>query len=477
MREYLLTVLITAAVTYLLTPLVRRVAVAVGAIHAARDRDVHTEPVPLLGGLAMYGGLAVGLLVAAQIEPLRTVFVDSRMEAGLLLAGGLIVMVGFIDDRWGLNAISKLAGQVAAGGILVWSGAEVSWLPAPGGATLVLTSDQATALTILVVVATINAVNFIDGLDGLAVGIVGIGAAAFFLYYYTLTKKLGLDEQTGPALASAVLAGVCIGFVPHNFYPARIFMGDTGSMLLGLLLAYAPISSIASLDPAVLTSPAAYQGGALDRYPEILPLILPAAILVIPYADLLLAVVRRTRAGMSLFAPDRKHLHHRLLDIGHSHRSSVLIMYLWAALFSGIVVGLSITKTPLFVFAVATAAAVLALLLMSMPRLRWWERGGRPAPGAAHAGPQPFSRRGAATAQHPRPARLTRTAPLSGTARHFYRAAGWVGVHCKVHGAAPAEPAERAGERPAVACVTYRLWPTGPFVTVGDPVSPSYGSL
>jgi UDP-GlcNAc:undecaprenyl-phosphate/decaprenyl-phosphate GlcNAc-1-phosphate transferase len=390
-REYLLTVLITAAVTYLLTPLVRRVAVAVGAIHAARDRDVHTEPVPLLGGLAMYGGLAVGLLVAAQIEPLRTVFVGSRMESGLLLAGGLIVVVGFVDDRWGLNAISKLAGQVAAGGILVWSGAEVSWLPAPGGATLVLTSDQATALTILVVVATINAVNFIDGLDGLAVGIVGIGAAAFFLYYYTLTKKLGLDEQTGPALASAVLAGVCIGFVPHNFYPARIFMGDTGSMLLGLLLAYAPISSIASLDPAVLTSPAAYQGGALDRYPEILPLILPAAILVIPYADLLLAVVRRTRAGMSLFAPDRKHLHHRLLDIGHSHRSSVLIMYLWAALFSGIVVGLSITKTPLFVFAVATAAAVLALLLMSMPRLRWWERGGRPAPGAAHAGPQPLA--------------------------------------------------------------------------------------
>jgi UDP-GlcNAc:undecaprenyl-phosphate GlcNAc-1-phosphate transferase len=390
-REYLLTVLITAAVTYLLTPLVRRGAVAAGAIHAARDRDVHTEPVPLLGGLAMYGGLAVGLLVAAQIEPLRTVFAGSRMESGLLLAGGLIVVVGFVDDRWGLNAVSKLAGQVAAGAVLVWSGAEVSWLPEPGGATLVLTQDQATVLTILVVVATINAVNFIDGLDGLAVGIVGIGAAAFFLYYYTLTKKLGLDEQTGPALESAVLAGVCVGFVPHNFYPARIFMGDTGSMLLGLLLAYAPISSIASLDPAILTSPAAYQGGALDRYPEVLPLILPAAILVIPYADLLLAVVRRTRAGMSLFAPDRKHLHHRLLDIGHSHRSSVLIMYLWATLFSGTVVGLSITKTPLYLLAVATAAAVLALLLMSMPRLRWWERDRRPAPGAAHASPQPLA--------------------------------------------------------------------------------------
>jgi UDP-GlcNAc:undecaprenyl-phosphate GlcNAc-1-phosphate transferase len=388
MREYVLTVLVTAAVTYLLTPLVRRGAVAVGAMHAARDRDVHTEPIPLLGGLAMYGGLAAGLLVAAQMEPLRSVFAGSRMAAGLLLAGGLIIVVGFVDDRWGLNPVSKLAGQVAAGAVLVWSGAQVSWLPYPGGGTFLFTPDQATALTILVVVATINAVNFIDGLDGLAAGIVGIGAAAFFLYYYTLTKRLGLPEQAGPALASAVLAGACIGFVPYNFYPARIFMGDTGSMLLGLLLAYAPISSIASLDPASLTTPAAYQGGGMvDRFPEILPLILPAAILVIPYADLLLAVVRRTRAGKSLFAPDRKHLHHRLLDIGHSHRRSVLIMYLWATLFSGTVIWLSIAKTQLFVLAAATVAAVLTLLLMSMPRLRWWDRR-RQAGQGAHASTQ-----------------------------------------------------------------------------------------
>ena len=184
-----------------------------------------------------------------------------------------------------------------------------------------------------------------------------------------------------PTLASAVLAGVCIGFVPHNFYPARIFMGDTGSMLLGLLLAYAPISSISSLD----YRPPDRLRRTVNRFPEILPLIPPAAILIIPYADLLLAVVRRTRAGRSPFAPDRKHLHHRLLDIGHSHRASVLIMYLWATLFSGTVVWLSIAKTPLYILAVVTLVSVLALLLMSMPRLRWWERtgsagrrGGRP---------------------------------------------------------------------------------------------------
>jgi UDP-GlcNAc:undecaprenyl-phosphate GlcNAc-1-phosphate transferase len=377
MREYGLTLLVAAAVTYLLTPLVRRVAIAVGALHAARDRDVHVQPTPLLGGFAMYGGLAAGLLVAYQLSHLSTVFAGTKLASGLLLAGGLVVVMGFVDDRWGMSAISKLAGQVAAGVILVWSGAVVAWLPVPFGGTLSLTSDEQTALTVLVVVVTINAVNFIDGLDGLATGVVGIGAAAFFVYYYTLTKRLGLDEQTGPALASAILAGVCLGFLPHNFYPARIFMGDTGAMLLGLMLAYAPISSLASLDPSSLTAPAAYGGGTVNRFPEILPLLLPAAILLIPYADLLMAVVRRTRAGQSPFAADKKHLHHRLLDIGHSHRKSVMIMYLWAALFSGTVVLLSIMRTRLLVLAIVTVAGVLVLLLASMPRLRFWTH--RPA--------------------------------------------------------------------------------------------------
>lgn len=374
MREYALTMLVTAAVSYLLTPLVRRVAIAAGAMHAARDRDVHIVPIPRLGGLAMYAGVAAGVTVASQVTPLRTLFQGSpRMAPGLLLAGGLIALVGAVDDRWGVSPIIKLAGQVGAGGILVWSGAQLSWLPEPNGGTLGLTANQSTVLTILVVVATINAVNFIDGLDGLAAGIVCIAAIAFFVYSYRLTQVVQptVSDLGDPALVSALLVGACLGFLPHNFYPARIFMGDTGSMLLGLLLAYVPISSIASVDYTSLPP------GAINRFPEILPLLLPAAILVIPYADLLLAVVRRTRAGQSPLAPDRKHLHHRLLDIGHSHRSSVLIMYLWATLFSAVVVWLSIAKTPLFALAVITVAAVLMLLLMSMPRLRWWERGRR----------------------------------------------------------------------------------------------------
>jgi UDP-GlcNAc:undecaprenyl-phosphate/decaprenyl-phosphate GlcNAc-1-phosphate transferase len=176
---------------------------------------------------------------------------------------------------------------------------------------------------------------------------------------------------------------VCIGFLPHNFYPARIFMGDTGAMLLGLLLAYAPISSLSSLDPNSLTNTAAHGGGVPNRFPEVLPLLLPAAILLIPYTDLVLAVIRRMRAGQSPFAADRKHLHHRLLDTGHSQRASVMIMYLWATLFSGTVVLLSVMRTRLLVLAAVTVVAVLVLLLATMPRLRPWTRRGRfraPAP-------------------------------------------------------------------------------------------------
>ena len=203
---------------------------------------MHKEPTPLLGGLAMYGGLAAGLLVAERLTYLQQAFPSARTVNGLLLAGGLLVVVGIVDDRWGLGAISKLAGQIAAGGIVAWSGAYLPWIPWPGSETVLLEPDLSYTLTILIIVATINAVNFIDGLDGLAAGVVGISALAYLIYSYTLTNSVGIPSQSVPAVASAVLAGICLGFLPHNFNPARIFMGDTGSMLLGLLLAYGPIS-------------------------------------------------------------------------------------------------------------------------------------------------------------------------------------------------------------------------------------------
>jgi UDP-GlcNAc:undecaprenyl-phosphate/decaprenyl-phosphate GlcNAc-1-phosphate transferase len=373
MREYLFILIIAAAVTYLLTPLVRRGAIAMRAQHAARNRDVHERPTPLLGGVAMYGGLVAGLLVAEQLSYLQQAFPSPRTVNGLLLAGALLVAVGIVDDRWGLGAISKLAGQIAAGGIVVWSGAYVPWIPWPG-TTISLEPDLSYTVTILIIVATINAVNFIDGLDGLAAGIVGISAVAYLVYSYTLTNSVGIPSQSVPAVVSAVLAGMCLGFLPHNFNPARIFMGDTGAMLLGLLLAYGPIESTATLDQNILVN---FSTGAhpLDRFPTILPLLIPVAIWLIPYTDMVLAVIRRTAKGMSPFDADRQHLHHRLLNMGHSHRQSVLLMYLWAALFSGLVVGLSVLRISLIWFALITLAAIAALLVATAPKLRPW-RGG-----------------------------------------------------------------------------------------------------
>jgi len=379
LREYGLTLLVVVAVTYLLTPLVRLAAIRFKVVIPARDRDVHAGPIPRMGGVAMYVGVAAGLLVASRLVPLRDAFHGTGLVVGLLGAGGLIVVIGVIDDRWGIGAIGKLAGQIVAAAILFASGARLTYFPAPHNGLFALTQNESVVLTILVVVATINAVNFIDGLDGLAAGIVCIAALSFFVYYYSLAKVVGLSAEAVPALASILLAGACLGFLPHNFYPARIFMGDTGSMLLGLVLAYVPIWAINSLDFTTLD----YQA---NRYAEILPLLLPAAVLVIPYVDMLRAVIRRTRAGLSPFAADRKHLHHiMMLEIGHSHRSSVLILYAWAVLFSGAVVGLSIVTVPLAVLICTTLAAVLALALLSIPKLRWWERtqpavgNGRPA--------------------------------------------------------------------------------------------------
>src|ERR1700689_3612797 len=383
--EYALVLLVTAAVTYLLVPLVRRIAVRTSAMHEPRARDTHTKATPLLGGLAMYGGLVAGLLIASRLSLLEDPFktAGSRTEAGLLVAGGFVVVVGFVDDRWGLSAISKLAGQIAAAGILVWSGQALPWLPTPSGGVFPLEPDLSVTLTVLIVVVTINAINFIDGLDGLAAGIVAVAALSFLVYTYTLIRTINTPSQSLPAVASALLAGMCLGFLPHNFYPARIFMGDIGAMLLGLMLAYGPISSTDSLAPALLIN---YSGNhSPDRFPTLLPLLMPAAILIIPYADLMFAIIRRTRAGKPIMVADRQHLHHRLMNIGHSYRQSVLLMYVWAGLFSVSVVSLSLVRSPSVVFAVATLIAVLALLPVTMPRLRppWSFGRGKAAPGRA----------------------------------------------------------------------------------------------
>ncbi|GAB2812102.1 MraY family glycosyltransferase [Actinoallomurus bryophytorum] len=360
MREYILTFLTGAIVTYLLVPLVLKFAIWFKAMTPVRDRDVHAIPTPRLGGLAMFFGMLAALLMASRLPHLHKVFTESPTWIGLLSAGGLLVVVGIADDRWEIDALTKMAGQVAAAGLLIMNGVQLLWIPLPGG-TLVLPPSYGVPLTIVLVVATINAVNFIDGLDGLAAGIVGVSALAFFLYAFLVTVVVHLDHQSAPALIAAVLAGMCVGFLPHNFSPARIFMGDTGSMLIGLLLATSMIT-VSGFDPVALR-------GSINRFPTILPLI-PLAILVVPYADMLMAVIRRSYDLRSPFAPDKKHLHHRLLDMGHSHRGAALVMYLWTGLFSFGVVALSAVKSPLVVLSVASLVAIAALVVMAFPQLR-----------------------------------------------------------------------------------------------------------
>lgn len=237
MREYLLTLCITAAVTYLLTGPVRKFAIVAGAMPEIRARDVHREPTPRLGGIAMFFGLCAGLLVADHLTNLNEVFANSNEPRALLSGAALIWLIGVLDDKFEIDALIKLGGQMIAAGVMVVQGLTILWLPIPGVGLVALTQWQGTLLTVALVVITINAVNFVDGLDGLAAGVVCIASAAFFLYAYRIWYSYGIEAAAPATLFAAILMGMCLGFLPHNMHPARIFMGDSGSMLIGLVLA------------------------------------------------------------------------------------------------------------------------------------------------------------------------------------------------------------------------------------------------
>ncbi len=360
MREYALVFVVAAAVTYLLTPIARRVALAWGAMAEPRDRDVHAIPTPRLGGVAMYGGLVASLLVAQRLPALSVALRDTSQIGAVLAAGGVICALGVVDDRWGLDALTKLAGQALSAGLLVLLGVQLYYVWVPGQGTLSLTKEMATVVTVLLALLMVNAINFIDGLDGLAAGVVAIAAVAFFAYSYQLAIVEQVQRLTPAALFSAALAGICVGFLPHNFNPARIFMGDSGSMLIGLLLAAAATSGTSNLDVGSLSA----------RLPVFfVPILLPVAVLAVPFVDLLLTIIRRMRAGRPLFTPDKEHIHHRLLEIGHSHRRAVLIVYFWSALIAFGAVAISFTR-PGLVLAVVAVIGGLAVLQLWLSRRR-----------------------------------------------------------------------------------------------------------
>jgi UDP-GlcNAc:undecaprenyl-phosphate GlcNAc-1-phosphate transferase len=349
MREYLITLLISAALCYLITPFVRKFAIRFRAVADIRSRDIHTLPTPRWGGVAMWLAMTFTFLIVNNLPLVGKSF--GHETQGIFLAATFVVLLGMADDRFQLDALTKLAGQALAAGILLIYGIQILWVPINGVITLPASIGQ--LVTVLIVLVTINAVNFIDGMDGLAAGIVAIAGIAFFAFAYLLAVDYGFSRAGAPSLTTAVLIGVCIGFLPHNAHPAKIFMGDSGSMFLGLLLAAASITLTGQIDPNAIS--------AEKLGPTLLPLLLPLAVLAIPLADLVLAVLRRLKAGKSPFAPDKEHLHHRLMSAGNSQLKTAIIMYFWTA-----TIAFPVTVSafaPLWVAAL-TAAVLIAITLM-----------------------------------------------------------------------------------------------------------------
>lgn len=368
-REYLLTLLITAAVTYLLTGPVRKFAIVAGAMPEIRARDVHREPTPRLGGIAMFFGLCAGLLVADHLENLNEVFAKSNEPRALLSGAALIWLIGVLDDKFEIDALIKLGGQMIAAGVMVVQGLTILWLPVPGVGLVAVTQWQGTLLTVALVVITINAVNFVDGLDGLAAGMVCIATAAFFMYAYRIWYGYGIEAAAPATLFAAILMGMCLGFLPHNMHPARIFMGDSGSMLIGLVLAGSAISVTGQIDPDRLNLFSGSERSTVHQMvPAYIPLLLPLSIIAIPAADLVLAIVRRTWRGQSPFAADRGHLHHRLLEIGHSHSRAVLIMYFWSALIGFGVLAYSVNSASMWIVLGVVFLSAIGLVMLLLPR-------------------------------------------------------------------------------------------------------------
>ncbi|MGP9539422.1 MraY family glycosyltransferase [Brachybacterium sp. AOP43-C2-M15] len=360
MRIYLFLLLLAAAIAYLVTPAVRLLARRAGAMTAVRDRDVHDAVTPRLGGLAMLAAVVATMLVASNIPFLEGLFRDSRQPWAILAAGALVCLLGAADDKWDLDWVTKLAGQVLAAVLLAWQGVSLVTLPING--VTVLSGRTALILTVLVVVVAMNAVNFVDGLDGLAAGVMAIGGSAFFAYAYTLTRSSSVTDYSSlAALLTAVMIGACLGFLPHNLTRARIFMGDSGSMLLGLLLAASTIAVTGQVDPGRLS-------GA-DFFGQFLPILLPIGVMVIPILDFGLAVVRRIGAGKSPFHADKAHLHHRLLSLGHSKLTAVLIMYTWTVVISvGLLLPIVAEVRTVVIFWVI---GLLFAALLTFDPLRW----------------------------------------------------------------------------------------------------------
>ena len=330
---YAVILVVAAASTWVLTFPARRIAVQIGYVAQPDARKVHQRVTPQSGGVAMFLGLLVAWAVAASVPALDGLFRGTSEPLGLILGAAAIFVVGLIDDFRDMSAPAKVAGEVLAALILYFMGVTWFQFKVPLAGFLLLSPEWTPLLTALWVIAITNAVNLIDGLDGLAAGVVAIASGALAVYGLHLQHLGNLPTDNIGPLIAVVTCGVCLGFLPHNFHPARIFMGDGGALLLGLLMA-ASTMLIGGRSAGTVGGVAARSG---QTYFFFAPLFIPFFILGVPMVDMAFAFIRRTANRTGFSTPDKNHLHHRLLRLGHGHRRSVLILWAWTVLLSGFV--------------------------------------------------------------------------------------------------------------------------------------------
>ncbi|WP_298743501.1 MraY family glycosyltransferase [uncultured Microbacterium sp.] len=332
MTFYLFTVILTAVATLAFTWIVWRVGMRYKIYPEIRERDVHTTPKPRIGGVGMFLGVLAAFALSSQVPYFDIIWTDPAVNWSIIGACLLIVIVGVADDLWDLDWMIKLGAQFLAAGIVVGFGG-IQIYAIPLGVQVIVSSWVSFALSVLAIVIVMNAVNFIDGLDGLVAGVALIANGVFFVYTYLVLRDLGSSSYSDLApFIAIVLIGVCIGFLPLNWNPAKLFMGDSGALLIGLLMGASAIAVTGSLDPGLLGDNDVF--GRSQLLGAFIPILLPVVVVLLPLLDFGMAIVRRMARGKSPFSPDRKHLHHRMLDMGHSDRDAVLIFYAWTSIVS-----------------------------------------------------------------------------------------------------------------------------------------------
>ncbi|MGZ4768894.1 MAG: glycosyltransferase family 4 protein [Ilumatobacteraceae bacterium] len=363
---YLLIGLVAALATFVCTPIVGLVARRVGWVALPDERRVHTVATPDVGGIAMFVSLVAALAAARLNDRFDVIFARNSDEPrGLVFAATLMFLVGLIDDIRDISAPAKVIGTIAAGAVLTYYGVTMFYFRVPFVDVFTVSDDWLLLITVVWLLGMSQAINLIDGLDGLAAGIVAIGALAFFIYSLRLgapSVQLLPSPSIGP-LVAIITVGICVGFLPHNFNPARIFMGDGGALLLGLLLAVSTSVVGGRADPNL-------RGYAGQTYFFLAPLFIPLFILGVPIVDTLFAIIRRATRRQGVATADKRHLHHRLMEMGHGQRRSVVILWAWTALLSAFVLYPVLTQS--FISYVPIGAAALGLLLYTLfhPQIR-----------------------------------------------------------------------------------------------------------